>query len=168
MLTLEQLHEIMPSTRAGRGNLAILHLQEAMTFCDINTPRRQAAFIGHIAFESAELIGRPKSSLPRDPYETRGWIPMVGKDNYRRMKVFTGADFLRNPDLINTLKWAPWAAGYLWRREGGNRLADQWDLETIVHRFSFKIAADDGERRMTYFNKAAKTLGAQTDLPQVS
>ena len=54
MITIEQLKAIMP--RAGaRALVFVLPLAEAMAHFEINTPRRQAAFLAQIAHESGCL-----------------------------------------------------------------------------------------------------------------
>lgn len=55
MITKEQLHACMPAAKADRLEMFYMPLNDAMEKFRINTTLRQAAFLGQIAVESAEL-----------------------------------------------------------------------------------------------------------------
>ena len=52
MITLEQLRQIMPYADAPRAALYLVPLNEAMAEYEINTPRRQCAFLAQVAHVS--------------------------------------------------------------------------------------------------------------------
>ncbi len=54
-VSVKELRSIMPHLSATRGNEVLPQLNKAMAEADINTPKRQAAFLAQLAHESAEF-----------------------------------------------------------------------------------------------------------------
>ena len=120
----------------------------------INTPLRIAHFIAQIAHESdgfktfqeyasgtayegrADLGNLVSGDGPR--FKGRGPIQITGRSNYRNFTNWMrGADlycpdFEREPSLVATAQWAPWAAVWYWTVKRLNLIADRDDLIVIT------------------------------------
>lgn len=75
MITKEQLHACMPAIKVDRMEMFCMPLNDAMVKFRINTPLRQAAFLGQIAVESAEL----KYTRENLNYSAKGLLKVFGK-----------------------------------------------------------------------------------------
>lgn len=150
-LTLEELQAVLPRLKAKPQELQqyLEPLNSALERFEINTSRRQAAFLAQIGHESGdlryweELWGptsqqkryEPPSALatrlgntqPGDGkrFRGRGPIQLTGRANYRKYGEMLGADFEANPQLVATPEWGFLVAGQFWNEIDGNGLADQ-------------------------------------------
>jgi len=169
---------------------------------DINTPKREAAFIGQCSHESnnfktleenlhysaATLMRVWPSRFPdaavadkyaNNPqaiadkvyggrmgntedgdgwkYHGRGLIQLTGKENYANCGSGLGVDFLGNPDLLVTPKYAALSAGWFWNKKGLNALADAGDIETMTKRINGGILGLSD--RKAKISKALSVLG---------
>lgn len=75
--------------------------------------------------------GRYGNTNPGDgwKYKGRGAIQTTFKDNYRALNnmenIPLGVDFVDNPELLETWDYAAISAGYFWKTNGINQLADR-------------------------------------------
>lgn len=69
-------------------------------------------------------------------YIGRGLIQLTGKENYENCSNALGADFLANPELLSTPKYAALSAGWFWNRKQLNALADKMDIDTLTKRIN--------------------------------
>lgn len=126
-------------------------LTDAMLACGINTPRRQAAFLGQIGHESGRLYyvcelwgptptqkryeGRADlgNTQPGDGYRFRGrgLIQVTGRANYAAMSEALGVDFVTRPERLEAPIYAALSAGHFWQAHDLNELADREDIDAI-------------------------------------
>jgi len=57
-------------------------------------------------------------------YRGRGLIQLTGKTNYQLASDSLGVDFIEEPDLVSTPKYAALTAGWFWDKNNLNELAD--------------------------------------------
>jgi putative chitinase len=69
-------------------------------------------------------------------YIGRGLIQLTGKENYENCSNALGVDFLANPELLSTPKYAALSAGWFWNRKQLNALADKMDIDTLTKRIN--------------------------------
>jgi putative chitinase len=174
-MTNEQLKSL------GLGEEWLEPLNETFEKYEINTPNRQACFIGQTMHESGgykhlvenlnysakALMNTWPSRFPdmdiaeryeRQPakiagkvyngrmgntseeeaakYIGRGLIQLTGKENYENCSKALDVDFLTNPELLSTPKYAALSAGWFWNRKQLNALADKMDIDTLTKRIN--------------------------------
>ncbi|MCK8667936.1 glycoside hydrolase family 19 protein [Pseudomonas azerbaijanoccidens] len=160
-LTEQQLQRIMPNARRQAG-VFVSALNAAMANWQINTPKRQAAFIAQVGHESGQLqyvrelggdhylskydTGSLAAKLGNTPeadgdgqrYRGRGLIQITGHDNYLRcsLALFGDERLLRTPELLELPQWAAESAAWFWFVNGLNALADQNEFNTITRRIN--------------------------------
>jgi putative chitinase len=165
----------------GLGEEWLEPLNETFEKYEINTPNRQACFIGQTMHESGgykhlvenlnysakALMNTWPSRFPdmdiaekyeRQPakiagkvyngrmgntseeeaskYIGRGLIQLTGKENYENCSNALGVDFLAEPELLSTPKYAALSAGWFWNRKQLNALADKMDIDTLTKRIN--------------------------------
>lgn len=71
-------------------------------------------------------------------YKGRGPIQLTGRDNYRKFTLWirsfdpAAPDFERNPEKLEEMPWAAWAAIWFWDTRRLNVLADRDDLVAVT------------------------------------
>lgn len=152
MATEDQLLKIMPFS-AKRIPLFAKPLNDAMAEFDINTAKRQSAFIAQIAHESGELryvrelasgeaydtaakaiaLGNtPEADGDGQRYKGRGLIQITGRKNYKLCGAALGLDLLGHPELLEEPVNACRSAAWFWKSNGLNQLADGGDFRRIT------------------------------------
>jgi putative chitinase len=160
-ITEQQLQSIMPDARRQAG-VFVSALNAAMAHRQINTPKRQAAFLAQVGHESGQLqyvrelggdqylskydTGNLAAKLGNTPiadgdgqrYRGRGLIQVTGHDNYLRcsLALFGDERLLRTPELLELPQWAAESAAWFWSVNGLNALADQNEINTITRRIN--------------------------------
>jgi predicted chitinase len=174
-LTARQLQAVMPNLPDDRAATFLKPLNEAMKEFDVNTPKRQAAFLAQIAHESGELKymeeiasgaayeGRKSlgNTEPGDGkrYKGRGPIQLTGRNNYRRAGMALKLDLEGTPKLAAQPDIGCRVAGWFWKAHGLNELADQGDFLQITKRVN---GGTKGlERREAYYTRAKEALGVK-------
>lgn len=119
-------------------------LGEAMIRHDITTDRRACKFLATVLHESGhfrwttELWGPTAAQRRyegRDDlgnsqrgdgfrFRGRGLIQLTGRANYTSAGKGLNADFVRNPDIVATPRYATATAAWWWKEHGCNELAD--------------------------------------------
>lgn len=56
-----------------------------------------------------------------------GWLQLTGHDNFYHASKACGVDFVMNPDLVRTPKYAAMTAGWFWATHNCNELAERGD-----------------------------------------
>lgn len=81
-------------------------------------------------------------------YRGRSAIQTTFKDNYRALNNMTnipmGVDFVLNPELLETWDYAAIAAGYYWKTNGVNELADKLGGADEYERFKAVVKRVNG------------------------
>lgn len=149
MLTIEQLHAIMPKLPAAKGSTVFPFLTAAIAEFAIEPPARTAAFLAQLAHESAqfrfmeEIWGPTPAQKRYEPpgklatelgntdtgdglrFKGRGPIQITGRANYRRFGDLLGLDLVADPARAALPEVAFRIAGLFWSKKGLNELADR-------------------------------------------
>ena len=160
-LTEKHLIDIMPNARSQAG-VFVSPLNTAMAHRQIDTPKRQAAFLAQIGHESGQLqyvrelgsdqylskydTGTLAARLGNTPeadgdgqrYRGRGLIQITGRSNYRQcsLGLFGDERLLELPQLLEQPQWAAESAAWFWEQNGLNELADRDQFNTITRRIN--------------------------------
>jgi putative chitinase len=118
----------------------VAELLKTMERYQINTPIRQAAFLAQVAHESdnfravLEYASGIAYEARKDlgnvqvgdgvKYKGRGLIMVTGRDNYTKISQDLCVNFIDNPQLLESPKYASLAAGWFWNRNKLNTIAD--------------------------------------------
>lgn len=151
MITSDQLRQIMPNA-THRIDTFLDPLNAAMEEFEINTPKRQAAFLGQISHESGELRyvqeiasggayeGREDlgNIEPGDgiKYKGRGLLQITGRYGYEQCGTALGLDLIDNPELLELPDNACRSASWWWWKHGCNQLADAENYALITRRIN--------------------------------
>lgn len=65
-----------------------------------------------------------------------GWLQLTGHDNFFHAGKKLGEDFVMNPDLVRTPKFAALTAGWFWATHDCNRLADLGSWEALTKKIN--------------------------------
>lgn len=160
-ITEQQLQQIMPNARRQAG-VFVSPLNAAMASRQIDTPKRQAAFLAQIGHESGQLqyvrelgsdrylskydtgtLGARLGNTPEadgdgQRYRGRGLIQITGRSNYRQcsLGLFGDERLLELPQLLEQPQWAAESAAWFWERGGLNALADRDEFNSITRRIN--------------------------------
>jgi len=171
-LTFEQLRAIMPYS-AGRAEKFVGPLNETFALYEINSQKRQSAFLAQVAHESGELRYTLEIA-PGDAYENRtdlgnvypgdgkqfkgrGLIQLTGRKNYQEAGMALGLDLLNNPSILETPAGASHSAGWFWSSRHLNELADQDRFGAITRRINGAFSGLD--ERIGYWLRARRVMG---------
>ncbi len=175
MFTLPQLKEIMPGA-GTRADLFYYDLINGMEEFSIYTPPRMGAFLATIAVESGQLhyvkeIWGPTAAQERyegridlgntEPgdgkrFMGRGLIQLTGRANYSSVSHAFGVDFVKSPELLETMKWASISASWFFATLGCNQLADKLDFENVTRRVNGGF--NGYATRLLFYKKAMQVL----------
>ena len=101
---------------------------------------------------------RDESSGDGYRFRGRGCIQLTGHANYFHGGKALGIDFVMEPDLVGTPKYAALTAGWFWATHGCNPLADAGDWTGLTKRINGgTIGLDD---RIKHYNHALHIFGA--------
>ena len=160
-ITEQQLQRIMPNARRQAG-IFVSALNTAMAHRQINTPRRQAAFLAQLGHESGQLqyvrelggdhylskydtgnlAAKLGNTLDADGdgqrYRGRGLIQVTGRNNYLRcsLALFGDERLLRTPELLELPQWAAESAAWFWWVRELNALADRDEFNAITRQIN--------------------------------
>jgi putative chitinase len=171
-LTDKQLHAIMPNLSKERAAKFLGALNAAMKEYEINTRKRQAAFLAQLAHESGELrymeeiasgeayegrkdLGNTQKGDGKR-FKGRGPIQLTGRYNYRRAGEALGLDLEQNPEKVATAEVGTRVAGWFWKTHGLNELADKGDYKEITRRINGGYHGLPN--RQTYYRRALDVL----------
>jgi putative chitinase len=176
-ITLAQLRAVMPRLSKSLATQYLPWLNQALERFEINTPVRQAAFLGQIAHESGELTlwreiasGRAYEGradlgnvYPGDGPKYKGGGPMqlTGRANYRKCGRAIGVKLELNPTLITKPEVGFLAAAWFWTVEKRmNALADK--NNPVFYRYITRRingGYNGHAQRVIYWNRAKRVLG---------
>lgn len=132
------LKELLPqSTRDNRVKY-LPYLVELLPKYGIDSWERIAAFISNVGVESLHLkyceeIASGQAYEGREDlgntqkgdgvrYKGRGLIQVTGRDNYKKVGKDLGVDFISNPQLLSTPRYAVESACWYWKTKKLNEL----------------------------------------------
>lgn len=160
--TVDTLKKLYQGTPKELCETYWLQMNKEFPSFQMITPRRVAAFLGQIGWESNMLkhteekqskwnCSNPKSSqaLTGDLYENRkslgnyvpgdgpkfigrGLIQLTGRYNYTKFGQLAGVDLIKNPQLAADPLWSTKIALHYWKDKNCNSHADAWNLEKIT------------------------------------
>jgi putative chitinase len=146
--------------RLTRAAMWSRYLNASMAEFQINTPKRQAAYLAQIGHESgglqfmaeiwgptdaqkryeppSELAERLGNTQPGDgkQFKGRGPIQCTGRFNYRKYGALLGLELERFPQLLDEPANACRVAACFWKANGCNELADAGQFEAITRRIN--------------------------------
>ena len=147
-VTLDDLAAICKYAKARGLEGFVEPLNKAMEEFEINTPKREAAFIAQIAHETAEFKylrelasgeayeGRADlgNTEPGDGvrFRGRGLLQITGRSNYASCAAALGLDLLAHPELLESYEHAARSSAWWWRQHGLNDLAERGNFKTIT------------------------------------
>ncbi len=171
-MTIELLQKALPKATPANIQKYGAKLIEAMEKYEINTPRRQAAFLAQLAHESGsfryveELAsgdayeGRQDlgNTEPGDGkrFKGRGLIQITGRNNYKELSTELMYDFVKNPEDLEKPGPATYSAAWFWWSRHLNRLADIDAFEKITRRINGGV--NGMEDRLQHWETAKKAL----------
>lgn len=85
---------------------------------------------------SNRMGNRDEASGDGYRFRGRGCIQTTGHTNYFHAGKALGVDFVMNPDLVATPKYAALTAGYFWSTHGLNALAEAMDYTAMTKRIN--------------------------------
>jgi len=166
MISRERILAIMPN--AQHLDKILPALIDTCNYYEINTSRRENAFLAQIAHESGEFrylrelasgaAYEGRADLGNTElgdgirYKGRGLIQITGRANYQLISNDLGVDFISSPELLEQPQYATESAGWFWDQKKLNRLADIGDFVLITKRIN---GGTNGLlNREEYWNKA--------------
>lgn len=140
-------------------------LLAAMDAGQINTPRRQAAFLTTLAFESWCEYNVHQLSDTRT-YAGRGYIQLTGVTNYEDAGNDLGVDLTNDPEAARSLNWSARIATWYWTkaRPKCNAYADLLQMGRVCGAIGYPLAGSNDADRCMVFAKALEYL---TGVPTV-
>lgn len=107
---------------------------------------------------SSRMGNRDEASGDGFRFRGRGCIQLTGHANYYHAGQALGVDFVMQPDLVATPKYAALTAGWFWDTHGCNKLAETGDWIGLTKRINGgTIGYDD---RVKHTNEAIAVLSA--------
>jgi putative chitinase len=85
---------------------------------------------------ASRMGNRDESSGDGYRFRGRGCIQTTGHANYYHAGQALGVDFVMDPDLVASPKYAALTAGFFWSTHGLNELADKQDHKSITKRIN--------------------------------
>jgi predicted chitinase len=173
MVTAKQLYAVMPHCPELKLDAHLPFLNDAMDRYEIDTPKRQAAFIAQLAHESGELryweeiasgdayegrhdLGNYQPGDGRR-FKGRGPIQITGRANYRAAGNAIGTDLEQHPERASHADVGFLIAGWYWQSRGLNKLADAGDLEGVTRKINGGL--NGLAQRRAYYVRALEALG---------
>lgn len=136
-ITNEFLKEVMPQSTEANRQKYLEWLNYFMAKYAIDSDKQVASFIAQIGHESGQLkyseeIASGKAYEGRKDlgntqqgdgvkFKGRGLIQITGRFNYTQLSKDLGEDFIKNPELLSTPKYAVQSACWFWNK---NKLND--------------------------------------------
>lgn len=178
-VTQEQFNQMALNCPKDKLQPYCNHFVEACKEFEINTPNRIAAFMAQIIHESGsfrymeEVASGEDYDIKKNPklartlgnvnegdgkkFKGRGVIQLTGRFNYRKAGNTLGLPLEAQPELAALPENAFRIAGWFWKTNGLNELADKQDFVTITKRINGGVnhLAD----RLKHWGRCKKVLG---------
>ena len=154
-MTPKQL-AIATGARIDRAEEWLPSIESAMAEFEINTPARKAAFLAQVGHESGGLHWTVELWGPTDAqrryegradlgnyaigdgyrFRGRGLLQTTGRANYKATGDALGVDLLSTPEELGKPPLAARSAGWFWKKNKLNELADSRDFRLITRRIN--------------------------------
>jgi putative chitinase len=153
-------------------------LNKCLNRFNLLTGKRAAAFLAMVACETSDFSRRThpfeeKGSTGEQDiylgnyyesdaqrYRPRGFLPLVGRANYRQCGLDLGYDLEKNPDWVaERIDIGLGAAGWLWTTRNLNRHSDTDNFAAIVAALSPQLSRSSV--RFEYWKRARKAFGVE-------
>lgn len=137
-ITNDFLKEVMPQSTESNRQKYLEWLNYFMPIYSINDNDEIAAFIAQVGHESGQLtyseeIASGKAYEGRKDlgniqkgdgvkFKGRGLIQITGRFNYEKLSKDLNEDFIKNPELLSTPKYAVASACWFWNLKKLNNL----------------------------------------------
>lgn len=176
MITARILFAVLPTLRADQAAAYLPHLIVAAARYNINTPAREAAFLGQLAHESGGLryweeiasgaayegridLGNTQPGDGRR-FKGRGPIQITGRANYRKAGEELEIDLIAHPEQAASVPTGFLLAAWFWADKRLNQLADE-DSEDAYRRITRRINGgyNGWQDRLIYWRRARLALG---------
>lgn len=171
-MTPAELTTMMPYA-ASRATVYAPLLDVAMAEFEINTPRRQSAFLAQVCHESGSLRylreiadgsayeGRADlgntSAGDGEKFRGRGLLQVTGKANYGACGLALGLDLIASPELLERAENACRSAGWFWEWKQLNVHADADAFGSLTRRINGGYNGLDD--RIRHWIRIRKVLG---------
>lgn len=175
LVTTEQIYNICNSVDKKTIEVNLPGLNAALATFKINTPIRIAHFLAQVLHECGEFQYLEELASGEDyegrtdlgnsfsgdgkRFKGRGLMQVTGRSNYGELSRDTGIDFVSNPELLSTVKYAALGAGWFWHSRNLNELADQGNHAEISRRVNGMYPANGQPERDFYLERALNFLG---------
>lgn len=174
-MTTAQFKACFPHATKENLEKFFIPLTNAMRKYEIDTPRRQAAFLAQLAHESGSLRyvkeiasgeayeGRKDlgNTIPGDGvrFKGRGLIQITGRNNYKEVSEALEYDFIADPEALEKPGSASYSAAWFWHSRHLNRLADIDAFEKITKKINGGL--NGYEDRCKHWETTLNALGVQ-------
>ena len=183
MITLFQLKQICPVVKTKVLEKWLEPLNAAMDEFEIDTPKRQAAFLAQVAHESggfrytreiasgsaydnrkdlgntkpeAIRIASEAGKTPGTMWPGRGGLMVTGYDNTLACSAALGIDAVTKPELLELPEAFCRSAAWFWHTRGLNALADAQNFRKITLRINGGLNGYGDRER--YYKRAQEVL----------
>lgn len=141
---------LVTAEREAKIIVGLPSLNEAMRAADITTPRRIAAFLTTLRFESWIIYNQKQLTQAR-VYYGRGYIQLTGRatdpdangfvQNYTPAGKYLGIDLVGQPDLALDIAYSARIATWYWTvaRPQCNKAADENDMGAICAAIGYPL-----------------------------
>jgi predicted chitinase len=176
MITARCLIAVMPQLRQDQALAYLPHLIIAAQRYHINTPAREAAWLGQLAHESGALkyweeiasgqayegrvdLGNTRPGDGRR-FKGRGPIQITGRANYKKASEELEIDLIAHPEQAARMPTGFLIAAWYWADRRLNQLADE-DTEAAYRRITRRINGgyNGWQDRLIYWRRARQALG---------
>ena len=135
-ITNELLKAVMPQSTEANRQKYLDWINHYLPIYNIVTDNQIATFLAQVGHESGQLLyseeiasgsayeGRKDLGNTQvgdgKRYKGRGLIQVTGRGHYKTISDATGEDFIKNPELLSTPKYAVMSACWYWALENLN------------------------------------------------
>lgn len=170
-MTPELLKKCLPYATDENIKKFVEPLTKAMEMYEINTPRRQAAFLAQIAHESGSLRYVEEIASGEDyegrldlgntetgdgvRYKGRGLIQITGRANYKELSAELNYDFIKHPEDLEKPGAASFSAAWFWWARHLNAYADIDSFERITRKINGGLNGFEDRKKHWERTKAA-------------
>ncbi len=152
MITNQILKLICPFASQVNIQKYVGYLNQYMPQYGIDTLLRKRHFIAQVAHESSsfnyvkELASGEAYESRKDlgnihtgdgvKYKGRGLIQITGRNNYQKLTIDCGVDFINNPSTLESPEFATKSACWFWQTNSLNPISDTDNIKAVTKRIN--------------------------------